>query len=51
MTLTAIRPDLGLSNGREVSLLSVAQASSLISEGESFSGATEPRARKASGLD
>ena len=31
MTLTAMRPDLGLSKGREVSLLSVAQASSLIS--------------------
>ena len=31
MTFTAMRPDLGLSNGREVSLLSVAQASSLIS--------------------
>ena len=27
MTLTAMRPDLGLLNGREVSLLSVAQAS------------------------
>ena len=31
MTFTAIRPDFGLSNGREVSLCSVAQASSLIS--------------------
>ena len=31
MTFTAIRPDFGLSNGRDVSLLSVAQASSLIS--------------------
>ena len=31
MTFTAILPDFGLSNGREVSLLSVAQASSLIS--------------------
>ena len=31
ITLTAMRPDLGLSKGREVSLLSVAQASSLIS--------------------
>ena len=31
MTFTAMRPDLGLSKGREVSLFSVAQASSLIS--------------------
>jgi hypothetical protein len=31
MTLTAMRPDLGLSNGRDVSLCRVAQASSLIS--------------------
>ena len=31
MTLTAIRPDCGLSNGREVLLLRVAQASALIS--------------------
>jgi len=31
MTFTAMRPDLGLSNAREVSLLSVAQASPLIS--------------------
>jgi hypothetical protein len=31
MTLTAMRPDFGLANGREVSLLRVAQASSLIS--------------------
>ena len=31
MTLTAIRPDVGRSNGRERSLRSVAQASSLIS--------------------
>ena len=31
ITFTAIRPDFGLSNGRDVSLLSVAQASSLIS--------------------
>jgi hypothetical protein len=31
MTLTAMRPDLGVSKGREVSLLSVAQASALIS--------------------
>jgi hypothetical protein len=31
MTFTAMRPDFGLSNGREVSLFSVAQASSLIS--------------------
>jgi hypothetical protein len=31
ITLTAIRPDCGLSNGRDVSLFSVAQASSLIS--------------------
>lgn len=31
MTFTAIRPDLGLSNGREVSLLSEAQASALTS--------------------
>ena len=31
MAFTAIRPDFGLSKGREVSLLSVAQASSLIS--------------------
>jgi len=35
ITFTAIRPDFGLSKGREVSLLSVAQASSLIS---AFSG-------------
>jgi len=34
MTFTAIRPDLGLAKGREVSLLSVAQASSLISSFE-----------------
>jgi len=31
MTLTAIRPDPGLVNGRDVSLLRVAQASALIS--------------------
>src|SRR4029077_3585250 len=31
MTFTAMRPDAGLSNGRDVSLLSVAQASALIS--------------------
>jgi hypothetical protein len=31
ITLMAMRPVLGLSKGREVSLLSVAQASSLIS--------------------
>ena len=31
MTFTAIRPDFGLSKGREVSLFSVAQASALIS--------------------
>ncbi len=31
MTLTAIRPDLGLSKGLDVSLLRVAQASALIS--------------------
>ncbi len=31
MTLTAMRPDLGLGNGREVSLLRLAQASSSIS--------------------
>ena len=31
MTFTAMRPDLGLSKAREVSLLRVAQASSLIS--------------------
>ena len=31
MTLTAMRPERGLENGHEVSLLSVAQASSLIS--------------------
>jgi len=31
MTLTAMRPERGLEKGREVSLLSVAQASSLIS--------------------
>ena len=31
ITFTAMRPDFGLSNGREVSLLSVAQASALIS--------------------
>jgi len=31
MTLTAMRPDRGFAKGREVSLLSVAQASSLIS--------------------
>src|SRR5690606_30215811 len=31
MTLTAMRPDLGFSKGREVSLFKVAQASSLIS--------------------
>ena len=31
ITFTAIRPDFGLSNGRDVSLFSVAQASSLIS--------------------
>ena len=31
MTLTAIRPDSGFSNGRDVSLFSVAHASSLIS--------------------
>ena len=31
MTLTAMRPDLGVSKSREVSLLSVVQASSLIS--------------------
>ena len=31
ITFTAMRPDLGLSKGREVSLFSVAQASSLIS--------------------
>ena len=31
MTFTAMRPDFGFSNGREVSLFSVAQASSLIS--------------------
>ena len=30
MTLTAMRPERGLEKGREVSLLSVAQASSLI---------------------
>ena len=31
MTFTAMRPDFGLSNGRDVSLWSVAQASALIS--------------------
>lgn len=31
MTLTAMRPDFGLSNGREVSLCSDSQASALIS--------------------
>ena len=31
MTLTAIRPEAGLSKGRDVSLWRVAQASSLIS--------------------
>ena len=31
MTFTAMRPDFGLGNGREVSLFSVAHASSLIS--------------------
>ena len=31
MTFTAMRPDFGLSKAREVSLFSVAQASSLIS--------------------
>ncbi len=31
MTFTAIRPDAGGANGRDVSLCSVAQASSLIS--------------------
>ena len=31
MTLTAMRPESGLSNGREVSLWSVAQASASIS--------------------
>ena len=31
MTLTAMRPDLGLGKGREVSLLRLAQASSSIS--------------------
>jgi hypothetical protein len=31
MTFTAIRPEAGLSNGREVSLFSVSQASALIS--------------------
>ncbi|MDP2822339.1 MAG: hypothetical protein Q8O52_06630 [Sulfuritalea sp.] len=31
MTFTAIRPEVGLSKGREVSLFSEAQASSLIS--------------------
>jgi hypothetical protein len=31
MTLTAMRPDLGLGNGREVSLWRLAQASSSIS--------------------
>jgi hypothetical protein len=31
MTLTAMRPELGFGNGREVSLLRLAQASSLIS--------------------
>ena len=31
MTFTAMRPDFGFSNGREVSLFSVAQASALIS--------------------
>lgn len=31
MTFTAMRPDLGLSKGREVSLFSMAQTSSLIS--------------------
>ena len=31
MTFTAIRPDTGFGNGREVSLCSVAQASALIS--------------------
>lgn len=31
MTLTAIRPPLGLSKGRETALLSVSQASALIS--------------------
>ena len=31
MTLTAMRPDIGFENGREVSLCGVAQASSLIS--------------------
>ena len=31
MTLTAMRPDLGFSNGRDVSLLRLAQASGSIS--------------------
>jgi len=31
MTFTAMRPDEGFGNGREVSLLRLAQASSLIS--------------------
>jgi hypothetical protein len=31
MTLTAIQPEVGLSNGRDVSLFNVAQASALIS--------------------
>jgi hypothetical protein len=31
MTLTAIQPEVGLSNGRDVSLFNAAQASALIS--------------------
>jgi hypothetical protein len=36
ITFTAIRPDAGLRNGREVSLFSVAHASSLISAFSEF---------------
>jgi hypothetical protein len=36
MTLTAIRPDFGFAKGRDVSLCSVAQASSSISALSAF---------------
>ena len=38
MTLTAMRPDLGLPNGREASLFRVADASELISALDDFAG-------------
>ncbi len=45
MTLTAMRPDGGLAKGREVSLLSVAQASALISSLSASPDWVEPRLR------